>query len=311
VSLRSRGSSRRSCLAVPGSSERMIEKAQGLGADMVFLDLEDSVSPLVKVESRSRVGEAVRDGGWGERVVCVRVNDWSTPWTLGDLSTVVPMAGDRLDTVMLPKVEDAGMVRAADLVLTQIEREAGMAVGQIGLEVQIETARGVMNVEDICKASPRLEAVILGPVDLSASLEMPTLEGGTHIDGYPGDYFHYVFVRLLVAGRANGIQVIDGPYVKIRDLDGFREYSHRSQLLGFDGKWALHPSQVDILNEVFSPTQEAFDRALGVLDAYESAVTDDRRGAVMFGDEMIDEASRKVAMKLAERGRRAGLERTP
>ena len=141
---------------------------------------------------------------------------------------------------------------------------------------------------------------------------MPSLAGGLHIPEYPGDYFHYVFVKILMAGRANGLQVIDGPYVKVRDPEGFREFSTRSQILGYDGKWALHPDQVTILNEVFGVSQEQFDRASNILEAYEKATTEgDRKGAVMFGDEMIDEASRKVAIKLKMRGERAGLTRSP
>jgi citrate lyase subunit beta/citryl-CoA lyase len=142
-------------------------------------------------------------------------------------------------------------------------------------------------------------------------MEMPSLQGGLQIPEYPGDYFHYVFMKILMAGRANGLQVIDGPYVRVRDPEGFRDFANRTQILGFDGKWALHPDQVTILNEVFSPTQEQFDRAWAILDAYRDATEgDERKGAVMFGDEMIDEASRKVAIKLVSRGERAGLTRS-
>ena len=150
----------------------------------------------------------------------------------------------------------------------------------------------------------------LGPVDFSASMGMPSLSGGLLIPDYPGDYFHYVFMKILMAGRANGLQVIDGPYVKVRDPDGFREYARRTQILGFDGKWSLHPDQVTILNEVFSPTQQQLDRAWEVLDAYREATEGERKGAVMLGDEMIDEASRKVAVTLVSRGERAGMTRS-
>src|SRR5690349_8691897 len=193
------------------------------------------------------------------------------------------------------------------MLLTQIEKVTGRQ-SRVGIEAQIETAQGIINVEEICAASDRLETIILGPVDMSASMEMPSLAGGLDIPEYPGDYFHYVFMKILMAGRANGLQVIDGPYVKVRDSDGFRDYCVRTQILGFDGKWALHPDQVTILNEVFSPTQEQFDKAVAVLTAYEEATTTgDRKGAVMFGDEMIDEASRKVAVKLVAKGERAGM----
>ena len=237
-------------------------------------------------------------------MLCVRVNAWDTEWTAYDVIEVVGDAGERLDEIMLPKVQSAAEVVAMDLLLTQVEKKAGLPLGHIGIEAQIETARGIINVEEICAASPRLETIILGPVDMSASMEMPSLAGGLQIPEYPGDYFHYVFVKILMAGRANGLQVIDGPYVKVRDPEGFRDFCVRTQILGYDGKWALHPDQVTILNEVFSPSQEQFDKAWDVLDAYEKATTEgDRKGAVMFGDEMIDEASRKVAVKLGEEGR--------
>jgi len=289
----------------------MLAKAPGLPADMVFMDLEDAVAPLEKESARAKAVDAVKNQDWGEKVLCVRVNAWDTKWTYGDVIEVVGNAGERLEEVMLPKVQSAAEVVALDLLLTQVEINAGLPARHIGIEAQIETARGIINVEEICAASPRLETIILGPVDMSASMEMPSLAGGLQIPDYPGDYFHYVFVKILMAGRANGLQVIDGPYVKVRDNDGFRDFCKRTQILGYDGKWALHPDQVTILNEMFSPSQEQFDKAWDVLDAYKTATTEgDRKGAVMFGDEMIDEASRKVAVKLVSRGERAGLSRS-
>ncbi|NBN96746.1 MAG: hypothetical protein EBV41_03860 [Actinobacteria bacterium] len=172
------------------------------------------------------------------------------------------------------------------------------------------TGRDLINVEEICAASPRIETIIFGPADFAASMEMPVLTGGVQIADYPGDHFHYVFNKILMAGRANGLQVIDGPYLYIRDNDGFRDYCKRTRTLGYDGKWALHPDQVTVLNEVFSPTQEQFDRACAILDAYETATEGEGKGAVMFGDEMIDEASRKMALKFISRGKRAGLSRS-
>ncbi|MST34226.1 CoA ester lyase [Acidimicrobiaceae bacterium USS-CC1] len=309
MSARSRTLPRRSCHAVPGSSERFLEKAPGLGADEVFLDLEDAVAPAEKVAARSRVAAAVRSADWGDAVVCVRVNAWDSPWTVGDLLEAVAPAGQRLDTVMLPKVERAAEVVALDLVLTQLERTVGLPVGHLGIEAQIETARGLIEAEAIAAASPRVEALILGPVDMSASMGMPSLAGGLDIPAYPGDYFHYVLVKILMAGRAAGVQVVDGPYVKVRDLDGLRAYATRAQTLGYDGKWSLHPDQVPVLNEVFSPSPAQFERACTILDAYARATEGDGRGAVMLGDEMIDEASRKVALALVARGERAGLRR--
>jgi citrate lyase subunit beta/citryl-CoA lyase len=239
----------------------------------------------------------------------VRVNAWDSPYTLRDLVEVVAKAGARLDTVMLPKVQRAEEVVALDLLLTQIERESGLRAGQLGIEAQIETARGMLAVDAICAASPRLESVILGPGDLAASMEMPVLTGGVQIPEYPGDHFHYVFTRILLAGRAAGVQVIDGPYFRIRDLDGLRDYTQRVRVLGYDGKWALHPDQIPVINEMFSPTQEQFDHACRLLDSYARSTDTDGRGAVLFDGEMIDEASRKMATKFVVRGERAGLRR--
>src|SRR5437588_10852209 len=311
MSERTRNFPRRSCLSVPGSSEKMLAKGPGIPADMTFLDLEDAVSPLEKEAARPKVVQAIREQDWGDRVLCVRVNDWSTEWTVFDVIEVVGNAGERLDEIMLPKVQHAAQVVALDMLLTQVVKKAGLPVGHIGIEAQIETAQGLINVEEICAASPRVETIILGPVDFSADMQMPSLAGGLQIPEYPGDYFHYVFMKILMAGRPNGLQVIDGPYVKVRDPEGFRDYCTRTEVLGYDGKWALHPDQVTILNEVFSPSQAQFDKAWDVLDAYKTATEGDRKGAVMFGDEMIDEASRKVAVKLVAKGERAGLKRSP
>ena len=232
MSERTRNLPRRSCLSVPASSEKMLGKAPGLAADMVFLDLEDSVAPLEKESARAKAVDAVKNQDWGDKVLCVRVNAWDTKWTYGDVIDVVGNAGERLEEVMLPKVQSAAEVVALDLLLTQVEANAGLPDGHIGIEAQIETARGLINCDEICAASSRLETIILGPVDMSASMEMPSLAGGLQIPEYPGDYFHYVFVKILMAGRANGLQVIDGPYVRVRDPEGFRDFARRTQLLG-------------------------------------------------------------------------------
>ena len=309
MSERSRNLPRRTCLAVPGSSEKMLGKAPGLGADMVFLDLEDSVAPLEKEAARDNVVKAINELDWGDTVVCVRVNAWDTKWTYRDVVHVVENASERLDEIMLPKVQYASDVIALDLLLTQIEQVTGRE-GHVGIEAQIETARGLINVEEICAASPRMETIVFGPADFAASTEMPVLTGGVQIPEYPGDHFHYTFSKILMAGRANGLQVIDGPFLKIKEIDALRDYAMRTRILGYDGKWALHPDQVAVINEVFTPTQEQFDRAFDILDAYEHATEGERRGAVMFGDEMIDEASRKVAVKVVSRGERAGMRRS-
>ena len=305
--------SRRSCLAVPGSSPKMLDKAQGLPADQVFLDLEDAVAPLAKADARKNVIAALADGDWSGKTRVVRVNDWTTEWTYGDVIEVVQGAGAHLDCVMLPKVETVEHVAGLDLLLTQVERSAGLEVGRIGIEVQIESALGLVNVDAIAPASERIETVVFGPADLMASINMRSLTVGEQPPGYDvGDAYHYILMRILIAARAHGVQAIDGPFLQVRDVDGFRRAARRSAALGFDGKWVLHPGQLEAANEVFSPSQEDYDHAELILDAYEwhTSEAGGRRGAVMLGDEMIDEASRKMALVIAAKGRAAAMSRT-
>jgi len=285
----------------------MLQKAQTLAADQVFLDLEDSVAPDVKTDARATVVEALRTGDWGDKVKVVRVNDVSTQWCHGDIDAVVGGAGDVLDCIMVPKVENAGQVHFVDHLLTQIERENGWEIGRIGLELQVENAPGLTNADAILAASPRAEALIFGPGDMAAALGMPSLTVGAIQPDYDGDHWHWVLMRILVAARNAGVQAIDGPYAQIRDDEGFRRVAVRSRVLGFDGKWVLHPGQVDICNEVFGPSQDAFERAEDILDAYRYATQTEKKGAVMFGDEMIDEASRKMAEVTSDKGRMAGM----
>ena len=303
---------RRSCLAVPGSSPRFLEKAQGLDADQVFLDLEDACAPAVKEEARQLVVAALREGDWGGKIRAVRVNDWTTPWTYRDVITVVEGAGAALDCLVLPKVRDAAQVEALDLLLSQIERTVGLEPGRIGIEAQIEDAAGLVHVDEIAAASPRLEALVFGPGDFMASLNMKSLTVGEQPPGYPADAYHYALLRILVAARAHGLQAVDGPYPRIHDLEGFRAAARRTAALGFDGKWVLHPGQITACNEVFSPTQEDYDRAELILEAYAFHTSREggARGAVLLGEEMIDEAGRKMAQVIAARGRAAGLTRS-
>jgi citrate lyase subunit beta/citryl-CoA lyase len=291
----------------------MLEKAQSLPADEVFLDLEDAVAPDAKDDARRNVVAALRDGDWAGRTVVVRVNDWTTPWTHRDVVDVVGAAGDRIDCLMLPKAEGAHHVAALDLLLTQVERAHGLDLGRIGIEAQIESARGLVDIDAIAAASPRTETLVYGPADMMASLNMRSLVVGEQPPGYsPGDAYHYALMRILVAARAHGLQAIDGPYLQVRDVEGFRRSAQRAAALGYDGKWVLHPDQIAAGNEVFSPAQDDYDRAEDILEAYAHAVSDagGRRGAVMLGDEMIDEASRKMAEVVAAKGRAAGLRRT-
>lgn len=284
----------------------MLAKAATLPADEVFFDLEDSVAPLAKEEARGNVVQALKEGDWGGKTVVLRVNGVYTKWCYRDIIEVVESAAQFLDCIMIPKVEHVSDVVFVDKLLTMIEETNGFE-RKIGLEVQIETATGLKNIFDIAHASDRMETLIFGPADMSASLGLPTVTAGLPMPGYPGDHWHWVLETILVAARDAGLQAIDGPYLLIKDLDGYREAATRAKALGYDGKWALHPGQIDVLNEVFTPTQEEFDKATAMLEAYDHATGVELKGAVMFGNEMIDEASRKMAIQFAARGKAAGL----
>jgi citrate lyase subunit beta/citryl-CoA lyase len=304
---------RRSCLAVPGSNPRFLEKAKSLAADQVFLDLEDACAPLVKPAARKNIVAALNEGGWGNRIRVVRVNDVTTHWTYRDVTEVVEGAGANLDCIMLPKVQNAAQVQWLDLTLTQIEKTMGFEVGRIGIEAQIENAQGLIAIDAIAAASPRLETLIFGPADFMASINMRSLVVGEQPPGYDvGDAYHHILMSILLAARAHDLQAIDGPYLQIRDVDGFRRVAGRSAALGFDGKWVLHPGQIDAANEIYAPAQEDYDHAELILDAYAWSTSEagGAKGSAMLGDEMIDEASRKMALVVAAKGRAAGLVRT-
>jgi citrate lyase subunit beta/citryl-CoA lyase len=303
---------RRSCLAVPGSNPRFLEKAKSLAVDQVFLDLEDACAPLVKPAARKNIVAALNEGGWGNRIRVVRVNDVTTHWTYRDVTEVVEGAGANLDCIMLPKVQNAAQVQWLDLTLTQIEKTMGFEVGRIGIEAQIENAQGLIAIDAIAAASPRLEALIFGPADFMASINMRSLVVGEQPPGYDvGDAYHHILMSILLAARAHDLQAIDGPYLQIRDVDGFRRVAGRSAALGFDGKWVLHPGQIDAANQIYAPTQEDYDHAELILDAYAWSTSEagGAKGSAMLGDEMIDEASRKMALVVAAKGRAAGLVR--
>ncbi len=305
-----RAAVRRTVLAVPGSSDRFIAKARTLGVDALFLDLEDAVAPAVKEESRHRIVAALNDpAGFTAPTVTVRVNDWTTPWTYADVIDVVTGAGARIDALVLPKCASAAQVKALDLLLTQVEQVAGLEVGGIGLEVQIEDALGLLHVNEIAAASPRLESLVFGPGDFMASLGMGSLNVGAQPRGYPADAFHHVLMSILIAARARGLQAIDGPYVAIRDVVGFRRSAEASAALGYDGKWVLHPDQVAAGNEIYSPDADDFERARRITDAYAQATAraGGAVGAIVVDDEMVDEAGVKLATAILARGQAAGM----
>ncbi len=299
---------RRTVLAVPGSSAKFIAKSRNLAVDAVFLDLEDAVAPEAKRAARSMIVAALHDPqGWQAGAVTVRVNDWTSPWTTGDLVTVAGEAGDRLDAIVLPKVTSPDQVRATDLILTQIEREAGWPVGRIGLEVQIEEARGILAADAIAGASPRLISLVFGPGDYMASMGMGGLSVGSSLDGYQADAFHYPLMAILTAARAHGLLAIDGPFVGIRDLPGFEASARKSAALGYDGKWVVHPGQIDAGNAIYSPSETMLARARRIVDAYTLATSSAGgfTGAIEVDHEMVDEAGVKLAQALLARAQRA------
>jgi len=284
----------------------MLRKAASSPADQVFLDLEDSVAPLAKTdETRANVVRALSEETWRAPTRVVRVNAVGTQWCFRDIAYVVERGACDLDCIMLPKVEDAGDVHFADRLLSELEAELGLD-RRIGLELQIESPRGLVNIESIAAASARTETLIFGPGDFAASAGLPQLSVGAADDDYGGDQWHYVLWRILVTARAFGLQAIDGPYARFRDIDGFRAVALRARSLGFDGKWAIHPDQVECCNAVFAPSSEQFERASRILDAYREA-THGSVGAVVFEGEMIDEATRRMSEQVVARGRAAGL----
>jgi citrate lyase subunit beta / citryl-CoA lyase len=296
-------------MSVPASSERFLAKARDLAADEVMLDLEDSVALAAKEAARGLAVAALAAGGWDGKLVAVRINGATTPWAYRDVIAIVEGASGAVDSLVLPKVSSAAQVAWLDLLLGQVEQAAGVPAGRIRIEAQIEDAAGLAAVEAIAAASGRLASLVYGPADFMASIGMRSLTVGGQPAGYEGDAHHYALMRILVAARAAGLQAIDGPYARIHDTEGLRKAATSAAALGYDGKWVLHPAQVDVVNEVFTPSASDYARAVRILDAYDRATEVDKTGAVMLDDEMIDEASRKMALMVAAKGDAAGLPR--
>ncbi len=301
---------RRSCLSVPATQPRFHEKAAASAADMVFFDLEDSVAPAAKERGRAMAVAALNGFDYAGKVRGVRVNAADTRWCFDDIRAVVEGAGANLDTIVLPKCEGPEHVHFADVLLSQLEAKLELP-RQIGLDVQIESAVGLENALATARASRRLRALHFGPGDFMADLKVPELTIGRTPPAYPGEFFHYAHVRILVAARAAGIQAVDGPHAQVRDLEGMRASAVKMAALGYDGKWALNPQQADLINEAFAPRQEDFDKAAAIVEAYARATAVEQTGAVVLGDEMIDQASRRMAEVVIERGRAAGMTPRP
>jgi citrate lyase subunit beta/citryl-CoA lyase len=288
----------------------MLGKAAHLAADLVFVDLEDAVAPSEKSdETRDSVVQALLEPEWAAPTRGVRVNGVATPWCHRDMVRIVEGAGPVLDCIVLPKVKSASHVHFADHLLSQLETELGLE-RRIGLELQIESADGLVAIREIAAASDRTETLVFGPGDFAASVGMPQLTIGASDPAYRGDLWHYALMRIVTTARAHGLQAIDGPYAAIRDPEGLRRAARSSRSLGFDGKWVLHPDQIAICNEVYRPSPEEYERAERLLQAYAIASGVHGAGAVDLKGEMVDEATRKMAEQVAARGRAAGMTRS-
>ena len=285
----------RSELAVPGSNPGMFEKAASSAADYVFLDLEDAVSPGDKVQARKNIIEALHDIDWrGQgKTISVRINSIDTHYMYRDVVDLVEQAGDQLDTILIPKVGVAADVYMVDAMLTQIEESKGFT-NKIGIEALIETTLGMANVDSIATSSPRMEAMHFGVADYAASCRARTTNIGGLNPDYPGDQWHHGLSRMLVACRAYGLRPIDGPFGDFNDPDGYNLGARRAAAMGYEGKWAIHPSQIELGNDVFSPPAEEVDRARRILVALEEAAAQGK-GAAQLDGRMIDAASAKMA----------------
>lgn len=296
---------RRSELSTPASSERMIEKAAAGNADLVFLDLEDSVAPNEKVAARSKAIQALKTLDWGKKTRAVRVNDLESEYAYQDIISVVEEAGEYLDILIVPKVKSARDVWWVDVLLAQIEKRLKRP-RRIGLEVLIEVVEAMLNVEEIARASSRLEAIIFGHIDYSASQGIDARLAGNDLDTYPGDLWHYTRNRVVIAARAAGIDALDGPYLDFKNPDGYRRECIRAKALGMTGKWAIHPGQIDIANEVFSPTAEEVARARKIDDLYREAQASGQ-GSVAYEGRLIDVAVVRSARNIIQQAELIGM----
>lgn len=283
----------------------MMEKAAGSEADEVMLDLEDAVAPGEKKESRGKIVDAIHEYDWSDKVIAVRINDLDTPYAYGDLIEVVEGAGEQVDTIIVPKIKGPADVYMVDKLLGQLEADLGLG-NRIGIEVLIEEVEAMQTVDEIAASSDRLESLIFGPGDYSASQGVNLKSIGGADSPYPGDVWHYARNKIVIAARANGIDAIDGPFGDFSDTDGYRRECVRSNTLGFVGKWAIHPVQIPIANEVYSPEEEAVEYAERVVEAMESGV-EEGRGAVQVDGQMLDEASVRSARRTLERARQIGM----
>ncbi|RDD63427.1 HpcH/HpaI aldolase/citrate lyase family protein [Ferruginivarius sediminum] len=305
----------RSELAVPGSNAKMLEKAATSAADVIFLDLEDAVAPDDKEQARENIIQALNDIDFGDKTISVRINGLDTHYMYRDVVEVLERTGDRLDLIMIPKVGTAADVYAVDMLVSQVEA-AKSRKKQIGFELIIETALGMANINEIAAASPRNESLHFGVADYAASTKMRVTtiggpnpsygvltdapEGGGERDYHWGDMWHYAIARMVVAARANGLRPIDGPFGDVQDAEGYKAQANRASVLGCEGKWAIHPTQIDLANDINSPSEKDVSQARRILEAMEQAQKEGR-GAVTLDGKLIDLASIRQAENLVQK----------
>ncbi len=289
---------RRCQLSVPGSSEKMMTKSAGLDLDHVFLDLEDAVAPNAKPAARGMIVDALNNLDWQPRTLCVRINDVETEWCHDDIIEVVTGAGAKLDTIMLTKAKSAADVMFVHLMLDQLEQKLTLD-NRIGIECLIEEVEGMMNVEEIAACSDRLECLIFGMGDYSASQQIQIASVGAS-GGYPPDLWHYPRYKMTIACRANDIDPVDGPYANFRNSEGYQKEAERALVLGMAGKWAIHPSQIEMANLVFTPNAEAVATARSQKAAYAEAL-EQGQGAINVEGVMVDAASIRIVQNLIDR----------
>ncbi len=301
---------RRSELSTPGHSEKMIAKASQSAADMVFLDLEDAVAPSAKVGARKNIVAGLNELDWGTKIRSFRCNSVDTEWCHDDIAEIVTGAGANLDVIMVPKIKGPREVWFVDDLLTQLEKKLGLEVGRIGIECLVEEVEALQTVDEIAHCSPRLEALVLGVGDLSASQGMRLghigVTDGDQALKYPGDVWHYARHRLIVACRAAGIDAIDGPYANFASPKGYERSAGTFSMIGGVGKWCIHPSQIEIANRVFAPTEAEIANAVGAIEAVAAAEAAGE-GAANFNGMMIDAATTRLFEVTIDRARACGL----
>lgn len=300
---------RRSELATPASNDWMFARSAAAGADMVFLDLEDACAPAEREAARGKAATALNELDWGSTTRAIRMNGVDTRWAHGDVIEVVTTARENLDVIVVPKVRTAREVWWVDVLLTQLEETLGLRK-PIALEVLIEEVEGLQNVDAIARSSPRLEAVIFGAGDFSASQGARVDTNFDPLVDYPGDMWHYARSRIVVAARAAGIEAVDAPFPNYRDPEAYRIACDRAGALGYAGKWAIHPAQVEVANEAFAPTPDEIAHARRVVAAYREAESSGR-GATGLDGMLVDAAHLRHSETVARKAALLGLDGDP